>query len=36
MRHVKVRQDGVVDAEALARLIDLAYADIRRRLSDSG
>ena len=32
MRHVKVRPDDDVDARALARLIDTAYADIKERL----
>ena len=32
MRHVKVRPDAGVDAEALGKLIDLAYADVRWRL----
>ena len=32
MRHVKLRPDEDIDAEALRRLIHTAYADIRRRL----
>ena len=32
MRHVKLRRGVAVDAEALARLIDLAYADVRWRM----
>jgi len=32
MRHVKLRPDRDVDAAALARLIDTAYADMKRRL----
>lgn len=32
MRHVKLRPGHEVDAKALARLIDTAYADIRQRL----
>jgi len=31
-RHVKLRPGRAVDAEALARLVDAAYADIRARL----
>jgi hypothetical protein len=31
-RHVKLRPDREVDAAALARLVDAAYADIRARL----
>ena len=36
MRHVKLRPGRLPDADALAGLIAAAYADIRRRLSDSG
>lgn len=32
MRHVKLRHDGGIDAEALCRLIQSAYTDIKRRL----
>jgi hypothetical protein len=32
MRHVKVRPGAEPDAEALARLIELAYEDIRFRV----
>ncbi|MGE0373530.1 MAG: DUF1801 domain-containing protein [Gammaproteobacteria bacterium] len=32
MRHVKIRPGGDVDAAALTRLIETAYADMRRRL----
>lgn len=32
MRHVKLRPEGEVDAVPLARLIESAYADIKRRL----
>ena len=32
MRHVKLRPGQEVDTRALARLIDTAYADIKRRL----
>src|SRR6476661_1143752 len=32
MRHVKLRPEHDVDTRALARLIDTAYADIKRRL----
>ena len=32
MRHVKLRPEGEVDAEALARLIETAYADMQARL----
>jgi hypothetical protein len=31
MRHVKLRPDRAIDAEALAALIHAAYADMRRR-----
>ena len=33
MRHVKVRPDGEINAVALARLIESAYADMKRRLA---
>jgi hypothetical protein len=33
MRHVKLRPRDGVDAEALSRLIDVAYADVRWRLA---
>jgi hypothetical protein len=32
MRHVKLRPEGGVDADALKRLIEIAYADMRQRL----
>jgi hypothetical protein len=32
MRHVKLRPDSIVDAAALERLIEDAYADMQRRL----
>lgn len=32
MRHVKLRPDRNIDAEALTKLINRAYADIKRRL----
>ena len=32
MRHVKLKPKGEVDAEALLKLIDSAYADMKRRL----
>lgn len=32
MRHVTVKPDGEIDAEALTQLIEMAYADMRRRL----
>jgi hypothetical protein len=32
MRHVKLRPEGDVDAPALMKLIEAAYADMRRRL----
>jgi hypothetical protein len=35
MRHVKLRADVPVDDDALARLIEDAYADIHRRLNSS-
>lgn len=35
MRHVKLRADRPVDDTALARLIEDAYEDIQRRLSES-
>jgi hypothetical protein len=31
MRHVKIRPGGAVDAAALTRLIDAAYADMKER-----
>lgn len=31
-RHVKLRPGGTIDATALGRLIDAAYADVRARL----
>ena len=33
MRHVKLRPDGQVDAEALKRLISSAFADMKRRVA---
>lgn len=36
MRHVKLRPGRAVDAEALRRLVDAAYADIRRRVEQGG
>src|SRR5688500_3795043 len=33
MRHVKLRPDGEIDAAALARLIESAYTDMKRRLA---
>jgi hypothetical protein len=33
MRHVKLRPDTDVDAKALTRLIEAAYADMRRRVA---
>jgi hypothetical protein len=33
MRHVKIRRESPVDEAALSRLIDEAYANIRRHLS---
>lgn len=33
MRHVKLRPESDVDAEALIRLIDAAYADMKERLA---
>lgn len=36
MRHVKLRPGVSVDANALRRLIDLAYADVRQRMQASG
>jgi hypothetical protein len=35
MRHVKLRPDADVDARALARLVETAYADIKRRLESA-
>lgn len=35
MRHVKVRPEETIDETALTDLIGAAYADVRRRLSDS-
>ena len=32
MRHVKLRPEGEVDAAALKKLIEAAYADMKRRL----
>jgi hypothetical protein len=32
MRHVKLRPDGDIDASGLIRLIESAYADMKRRL----
>ena len=32
MRHVKLRPDGAVDGMALIRLIESAYADMKRRV----
>lgn len=32
MRHVKIRPGGELDGEALKRLIETAYADMKRRL----
>jgi len=34
MRHVKVRPERSVDGEALRRLIETAYADMKRRVAD--
>jgi len=34
MRHVKLRPDGIADTAALERLIEDAYADMRRRLGE--
>jgi hypothetical protein len=34
MRHVKLRPDSGVDAASLQRLIEDAYADMRRRLGE--
>ena len=36
MRHVKVKPGGDPDAAALATLIETAYADMKRRLVESG
>ena len=33
MRHVKLRPGGDVDTTALTRLIEIAYADMKRRLA---
>jgi len=33
MRHVKLRPNGDVDAAALTKLIETAYADMKRRLN---
>jgi len=33
MRHVKLRPGVDIDADSLTRLIETAYADIKRRLS---
>jgi hypothetical protein len=35
MRHVKLRPGGEIDAAALARMIELAYTDMERRLRES-
>lgn len=32
MRHVKLRPESDVDSEALAKLVETAYADMKRRL----
>ena len=32
MRHVKLRPDGDIDARALTKLIEAAYADMRQRV----
>jgi len=32
MRHVKLRLDGAIDATALIKLIESAYADMKRRV----
>jgi hypothetical protein len=34
MRHVKLRPGAEVDAQALARMIELAYTDMQRRLRE--
>ena len=34
MRHVKLRPAGAIDATALTKLIESAYADMKRRLSE--
>jgi len=34
MRHVKLRPDGDIDATALVKLIECAYADMKRRNKD--
>jgi hypothetical protein len=36
MRHVKIRPGKALDAAALAKLIDAAYADMRRCVHDEG
>lgn len=36
MRHVKLRPGASINVEALAALIDAAYADIKRRLEPEG
>ena len=36
MRHVKLRPGRDVDAEALEKLIEVAYADMKRRLKSPG
>jgi len=35
MRHAKLRPGSAIDADALTRLIDIAYADMRRRIDDT-
>jgi hypothetical protein len=35
MRHVKLRPERVIDATALAKLIETAYSDMKRRLKAS-
>ncbi len=34
MRHVKLKPDDDVDAESLAKLVESAYTDMKRRLED--
>ncbi|REK10773.1 MAG: DUF1801 domain-containing protein [Planctomycetota bacterium] len=34
MRHVKLRPDNKIDDDALAQLIEAAYADMQRRVQD--
>jgi hypothetical protein len=34
MRHVKIRPDRALDAEALSNLISAAYADMKRRMQE--